>query len=92
MLKCFFLILCLVLFFSLFQAEQLSYTQLLDYLVILVMAAIWFVMPSDGIAVVTQWFSNKIMDVCNLDDISEFSFSIEKMLIFRNISFECISC
>ena len=48
------------------QAEQLSYTQLLDYLVILVMAAIWFIMPSDGIAVVTQWFYNKVMDVSNI--------------------------
>ena len=45
------------------QAEQLSYTQLLDYLVVLVMAAIWFVMPSDGIAVISQWFYNKVMDV-----------------------------
>lgn len=44
-------------------AEQLSYTKLLDYLVILVMAAIWCIMPSDGIALVTQWFYKQVMDL-----------------------------
>ena len=42
---------------------MLSYTRLLDYAVIAIMAAIWAIMPNDGIAVVTQWFYNKVMDV-----------------------------
>ncbi|XP_045157835.2 metalloendopeptidase OMA1, mitochondrial-like [Mercenaria mercenaria] len=44
-------------------AEQLSYGQFLDYIVIGVMAGIWTLMPNDGIAVVTNWFYNKVMDL-----------------------------
>ncbi|XP_064604801.1 metalloendopeptidase OMA1, mitochondrial-like [Liolophura sinensis] len=43
-------------------AEQLSFAQLVDWMIIAVMAAIWAVMPTDGIAVVTQWFYNKVVD------------------------------
>ena len=50
-------------FVLVFQAEQLGYSQMMDYLVIAVMAAIWLLMPNDGIAVVTQWFYNKCIDV-----------------------------
>ena len=46
-----------------FQAEKLSMGQLLDVLLIFVMAAIWFYMPNDGLAIVTQWFYNKVMAV-----------------------------
>ena len=45
------------------KAEQVSYAQLLDYLVIVIMAAIWTFIPSDGIALVTQWFFNKVVQV-----------------------------
>lgn len=44
-------------------AEQLSYSQFLDKIVILAMAAIWTLMPNDGVAVVTNWFYNKVMDL-----------------------------
>jgi hypothetical protein len=43
-----------------------SVAGLLDMIVILVMAGIWFIMPTDGIAFVTQWFYNKVMTVSNL--------------------------
>lgn len=43
--------------------EQLSRSKFLDYVVIGVMAFIWFLMPSDGIAVVANWFYNRVMNV-----------------------------
>ena len=46
------------------QAEQVSFATILDVVVIIAMAAIWAFMPSDGIAAVTQWFYNKVMQVC----------------------------
>ena len=42
---------------------MLSYVELLDYLIVLIMAALWTVMPTDGIAVVTQWFFHRVMQV-----------------------------
>ncbi|KAL3867588.1 hypothetical protein ACJMK2_040471 [Sinanodonta woodiana] len=45
-------------------AEQISFSQLIDFLIIAVMAAIWTIMPNDGIAIVTQWFYNKVMNAC----------------------------
>ena len=60
-------------FYFWYQAEQLSYSQLLDYSVIAVMAAIWAVMPSDGIAVVTQWFYNKVMQVSSSSSTAYFT-------------------
>ncbi|KAL4236373.1 metalloendopeptidase [Mactra antiquata] len=44
-------------------AEQLSYSQFLDYFVILFMAAVWLIIPSDGIAIITQWFYKKVMNL-----------------------------
>ena len=46
-----------------FQAEKLSFAQILDVMIITVMAAIWTIMPNDGVAVITQWFYNKVIDV-----------------------------
>ena len=46
-----------------FQAEQVSFAAILDWAIILVMAGIWAIMPSDGIALVTQWFYNKVVQV-----------------------------
>jgi len=45
------------------QAEQVSIAQVLDVLIIFVMAAIWAFMPSDGFAVLGQWFYNKVVQV-----------------------------
>lgn len=45
------------------QAEQVSFAAVLDVLIIIVMAAIWAFMPTDGIAIVTQWFYNKVIEV-----------------------------
>ena len=45
------------------QAEQVSIAQVLDVLIIFVMAAIWAFMPSDGFALLTQWFHNKVVQV-----------------------------
>jgi len=45
------------------QVEQVSFAAVLDVLIIIVMAAIWAFMPTDGIAIVTQWFYNKVIEV-----------------------------
>ena len=45
------------------QAEKLSVGQFVDVFIILMMAGIWFYMPTDGIALITQWFYNKCMKV-----------------------------
>lgn len=42
-------------------AETLSRVQYLDYFIIFFMAAIWTMIPSDGIAMVTQWFMGKVI-------------------------------
>lgn len=41
--------------------ELIGYSQLLDYFIIVAMAAIWFFMPTDGISLITQWFNDKII-------------------------------
>ena len=41
----------------------MSIAQVLDVLIIFVMAAIWAFMPSDGFAVLGQWFYNKVVQV-----------------------------
>ncbi|XP_067946850.1 metalloendopeptidase OMA1, mitochondrial-like [Watersipora subatra] len=41
--------------------EHISRGQLLDFVAIAVLAAIWTVVPGDGIALVTQWFYNKLI-------------------------------
>uniref|UniRef100_A0A914W6T8 Metalloendopeptidase OMA1, mitochondrial n=1 Tax=Plectus sambesii TaxID=2011161 RepID=A0A914W6T8_9BILA len=38
--------------------ENMSYTKFLDWIQIVVLAAIWTILPSDGIAFVTTWFYN----------------------------------
>ena len=48
---------------SISQAEQLSKVQLVDYFVIMVMAALWAFIPTDGIALITQWFFHKVVQV-----------------------------
>lgn len=45
------------------QAEQVSFAAILDVIIIIVMAAIWAFMPTDGLAAVTQWFYNKVVQV-----------------------------
>ncbi|XP_041360145.1 metalloendopeptidase OMA1, mitochondrial-like [Gigantopelta aegis] len=44
-------------------AEQISYAQFVDFIVIAILAAIWTIMPTDGFALVTQWFNNKVMEL-----------------------------
>ena len=51
------------LYFFSTQAEHVSHAQIIDWLVIVVMAAIWAFLPSDGVALVTQWFFNKVVKV-----------------------------
>ena len=45
------------------QVEQVSFAAVLDVFIIIFMAAIWAFIPSDGIALVTQWFYNKVIEV-----------------------------
>lgn len=42
-------------------AEQVSVAQAVDLMIIVVMAALWAFLPTDGIALVTQWFYNKVV-------------------------------
>src|SRR6218665_3866376 len=53
----------------LLQAEHLSFATVLDVVVIIVMGAIWAIMPTDGIAIVTDWFYNRVMQVCFIHSI-----------------------
>ncbi|OWF54417.1 Metalloendopeptidase OMA1, mitochondrial [Mizuhopecten yessoensis] len=41
--------------------ETLSKSQFLDYCIIFFMTAIWTMIPSDGIAIITQYFMEKVM-------------------------------
>ncbi|KAK6177932.1 hypothetical protein SNE40_012794 [Patella caerulea] len=41
------------------QQENISQGQLLDFMIIAVMASIWTMIPSDGISIVTHWFFAK---------------------------------
>ncbi|GFO03230.1 metalloendopeptidase oma1, mitochondrial [Plakobranchus ocellatus] len=41
--------------------EELSLASLVDVLVIFSLAALWCIIPSDGIAVITHWFYNKVI-------------------------------
>ncbi|XP_005099013.1 metalloendopeptidase OMA1, mitochondrial [Aplysia californica] len=43
--------------------EELSLGAFVDYFVILCLAAIWCILPSDGIALVTHWFYNKVIQL-----------------------------
>ncbi|KAH9383609.1 hypothetical protein HPB48_025302 [Haemaphysalis longicornis] len=42
-------------------AEQVSYAHLVDFALVGFLAAIWAIMPTDGIAVVTHWFFEKVV-------------------------------
>lgn len=42
-------------------AEKVSFASVLDFAVIIIMAALWLLMPTDGLAIITQWFNNKIV-------------------------------
>ncbi|XP_066978660.1 metalloendopeptidase OMA1, mitochondrial-like isoform X2 [Macrobrachium rosenbergii] len=44
-------------------SEQLSRGYLLDVLILLPLAVIWAFIPSDGLALVTQWFLNQVVKV-----------------------------
>ncbi|XP_069184319.1 metalloendopeptidase OMA1, mitochondrial isoform X2 [Procambarus clarkii] len=44
-------------------AEQLSHGYLLDILILVPLAVIWAFIPSDGLAVVTHWFLNKVTQI-----------------------------
>lgn len=44
-------------------AEQVSYAHLVDFALVGFLAAIWAIMPTDGIAVVTHWFFEKVVSL-----------------------------
>lgn len=44
-------------------AEQVSYAHLIDFALVGFLAAIWAIMPTDGIAVVTHWFFEKVVSI-----------------------------
>lgn len=44
-------------------AEQLSHGYLLDILILLPLAVIWAFIPSDGLAIVTHWFLNQVVQI-----------------------------
>ncbi|XP_022643597.1 metalloendopeptidase OMA1, mitochondrial-like [Varroa destructor] len=43
------------------SAENISYAHFVDICVVFLLAVIWAVMPSDGIAAITHWLFNKIV-------------------------------
>ncbi|CAK9302965.1 unnamed protein product [Gordionus sp. m RMFG-2023] len=43
--------------------ELVSYAQILDLAVIVVMGALWAFLPTDGLAIVSQWFYQKVVDI-----------------------------
>ncbi|XP_055956005.1 metalloendopeptidase OMA1, mitochondrial [Patella vulgata] len=45
------------------QQENISQGQLLDFMIIAVMAAIWTMIPNDGISIVTHWFFGKCREL-----------------------------
>lgn len=53
----------IICFFTFIKAEQLSYAQKWDFFVIVIMAAIWMIIPSDGIASITSWFMHRVIKV-----------------------------
>lgn len=44
-------------------AEQVSYVHLVDMVIIVFLAAIWAIMPTDGIAAVSHWFFDKVVSL-----------------------------
>ena len=45
------------------QIEKIGLAQMVDWFVIATMALLWFFLPNDGIALVSQWFNNKVIQV-----------------------------
>jgi len=43
--------------------EKLTYTSFLEMLLLVPMALLWAVIPSDGIAFITSWFCDKVVDI-----------------------------
>ncbi|RUS71473.1 hypothetical protein EGW08_020759, partial [Elysia chlorotica] len=43
--------------------EELSLASLVDIVVIFCLAALWCIIPSDGIAIITHWFYNKVIQL-----------------------------
>ena len=54
--------------FSLYiwQAEQVSVAQLVDWIIIVSLGVLWFIIPIDAIALVTQYLYNKVFSVSSL--------------------------
>ncbi|KAK4310800.1 hypothetical protein Pmani_017656 [Petrolisthes manimaculis] len=46
------------------SGEHLSYGYLRDLLTLVPLAIIWAFLPSDGIAAITHWFTNRVVKVC----------------------------
>lgn len=44
------------------QAEKMSYSSLLDVLILFPLAVIWAFLPNSGIAVVTHWFLTQVVE------------------------------
>jgi hypothetical protein len=53
----------LYIILSISQAEQLSKIQLVDYFVIMVMAALWAFIPTDGIALVLNTITLTLFNI-----------------------------
>ncbi|ESO89689.1 hypothetical protein LOTGIDRAFT_124934, partial [Lottia gigantea] len=69
--------------------ELMSKAQFLDMLIIFVMAAIWTIIPYDGIALITQWYYRKCIDLmCRLP----YSRKLEKEADYVGIQFAAKSC
>ena len=45
------------------QAEKLSYVSLVNVLVLVPLALLWALLPTDGIALVADWFFKRVVDV-----------------------------
>jgi len=43
--------------------EKLTYTSFLEMLLLVPMALLWVLIPSDGIAFITSWFCDKVIDI-----------------------------
>jgi len=43
--------------------EELSQTAFISYFTILILAAIWCILPNDGVAAITHWFYNKVIQL-----------------------------
>ena len=71
------------------QAENLSRSQLVDYFVISAMTFLWAFMPTDGIAIVTHWFFNKVLNV-SIYNCTCVEYSYFNSLALEQIRFICV--